>query len=114
MAQLHQLRGRVGRSDKKAYCLLFSDSKSKKVTKRLSALQRESSGFVLAEIDLRMRGPGEIFGIKQHGFPELKVASWQDIDLIKRTRVIAEDIINRPDNYKLLFDKMKKATLPRN
>jgi ATP-dependent DNA helicase RecG len=114
LAQLHQLRGRVGRSDKKAYCLLFSESKSKKVTKRLSALRRESSGFTLAEIDLKMRGPGEIFGIKQHGFPELKVASWQDIDLIKRTRVIAEDILDKPDNYKLLFDKMKKIAIPRN
>lgn len=114
LAQLHQLRGRVGRSNKKAYCLLFSENRSKKVTKRLSALQRESSGFTLAEIDLKMRGPGEIFGVKQHGFPELKVASWQDIDLIKRTRVLAEDVINNPNKYTLLFDKMKKIDMLRN
>jgi ATP-dependent DNA helicase RecG len=114
LAQLHQLRGRVGRSDKKAYCLLFSESRSKKVSKRLSALQKESSGFALAEIDLRMRGPGEIFGVKQHGFPELKVASWQDIDLIKRTRIIAEEIIDHPNDFKLLFDKMKKVAELRN
>ena len=114
LAQLHQLRGRIGRSDKQAYCLLFSESRSKKVSTRLSALRRESSGFILAEIDLRMRGPGEIFGTKQHGFPELKVASWQDIDLIKRTRIIAENIIDHPDNYKLLFHKLKYIAAPRN
>jgi ATP-dependent DNA helicase RecG len=114
LAQLHQLRGRVGRSDKKAYCLLFSGSKSKKVTTRLSALKKESSGFTLAEIDLKMRGPGEIFGLKQHGFPELKVASWQDITLIKRTRIIAETAINDPNNFKKLFNKIRKDTISRN
>ncbi len=90
LAQLHQLRGRVGRGDKKAYCLLFTDSPSP----RLEAIKEHSSGFKLAEIDLALRGPGELFGKNQHGLPELKIASWTDVDLIKKTRQLAEEIIN--------------------
>lgn len=90
LAQLHQLRGRVGRGHKKAYCLLFSETKSKKANTRLSALQKTISGFELAELDLKLRGPGEIFGVKQHGFPELKIASWQDTELIKKAKEVAD------------------------
>ena len=90
LAELHQLRGRVGRGLKKSYCLLFSETKSQKATTRLSALQKTVSGFELAELDLKLRGPGEIFGLKQHGFPELKIASWQDTELIKKAKEVAE------------------------
>ena len=108
LAQLHQLRGRVGRGSKKSYCLLFSDKSSKKSISRLNALKKSASGFELAELDLRLRGPGEIFGAKQSGFPELKIASWHDIGLIKRSRTVAQDIIKNPDNYKILTKRLAK------
>jgi len=88
LAQLHQLRGRVGRGDKKSYCLLFSKTKNK----RLVSMIKTHSGFELAELDLKLRGPGEIFGTIQSGFKELKIASWTDTDLIKKTREAAEII----------------------
>ena len=102
LAQLHQLRGRVGRGEKQGYCLLFSESTSKKTIKRLSALKRESSGIRLAEIDLKLRGPGEMWGAKQHGFPKLKAASWQDINLIRIAREIAQRVIENPSKYQKL------------
>lgn len=103
LAQLHQLRGRIGRGEKKSYCLLFTDVKSAKVYKRLKALTQSLSGFELAELDLQMRGPGEIFGTKQHGFPELKIASWTDTDLIRVSRKVAQDAIEKPEKYSKLI-----------
>ena len=103
LSSLHQLRGRVGRGTKKSYCLLFTESKTEKVTTRLSAMQKNLNGFELAELDLRLRGPGEVFGTKQHGFPELKIASWQDIELIKKTKEVALKAINNPKEFKTLL-----------
>jgi ATP-dependent DNA helicase RecG len=108
LAQLHQLRGRVGRSDKKSYCLIFSESPGKSVAARLNALTKSLSGFELAELDLKLRGPGEVFGIRQHGFPNLKVASWQDSDLIKKARQTALAISKNPKDYPKVA-KMLKA-----
>ena len=96
LAQLHQLRGRVGRSDKKSYCLLFSNIK---YSKRLRAMETMHSGFELAELDLKIRGPGEIFGTAQSGFPELKVASWNNYPLIKKAKDVAADIVTNPSKY---------------
>ena len=96
LAQLHQLRGRIGRGTKKSYCLLFTETMGKDTRYRMAALTHENSGFKLAEIDMKLRGPGEIFGIKQHGFPELKIASWSDIVLIKIAKEIAEAAIDNP------------------
>jgi len=106
LSSLHQLRGRVGRGTKKSYCLLFTESKNKKVVTRLSAMQKNLNGFELAELDLSLRGPGEVFGIKQHGFPELKIASWQNIELIKKTKKVALDVIKSPNKYKELLKKI--------
>ncbi len=107
LAQLHQLRGRVGRGEKKSYCLLFSESKSQKVFSRLGAMTKIMSGFELAELDLRLRGPGEVFGTAQHGFPELKIARWTDIELIKNAKRAAEEVLENPQKFSPLFEKLK-------
>lgn len=104
LAQLHQLRGRVGRSEKKSYCLLFSERGQ---TRRLTAMTSTNSGFELAELDLKIRGPGEIFGTKQSGFPELKVASWSDAELIKETKELALKISDNPKDYPSVIDKAR-------
>lgn len=65
------------------------------------------SGFELAELDLKMRGPGEIFGTAQSGFPELKIASWSNYDLIKETKDIAEDVFKNPKKYPMLISRLK-------
>lgn len=106
LAQLHQLRGRVGRGDKKSYCLLFSNFHSGNAFARLKAMEKMHSGFELAELDLKLRGPGEIFGNAQSGFNDLKIASWNDIALIKEARDIAKDIIANPQNYPLIAHKL--------
>ncbi len=111
LAQLHQLRGRVGRGGVKSYCLLFSESKSKNVTTRLNALKKSVSGFELAELDLKIRGPGEIIGAKQHGFPGLKIASWQDTKLIRDARKVAEEATNKPKKYNKLFKMLNDKTI---
>lgn len=99
LSQLHQLRGRVGRGSKQSYCLLFSDSRSEISLSRLKALERTLSGAQLAELDLKLRGPGEVYGTRQHGFPELKIASFSDYDLIKRARQAAEEVVDKLNLY---------------
>jgi len=93
LAQLHQLRGRIGRSDKEAFCFLFCDSQSEMALKRLEALKNERDGVKLAEIDLKLRGPGEIFGTRQHGFATLKIADFFDLKLIEKTKIEAERLL---------------------
>jgi ATP-dependent DNA helicase RecG len=72
LAQLHQFRGRVGRSEHKSYCFLFSESASEKTRERLSAMTKYHSGFDLAKIDLELRGAGEVYGLAQKGFSGAK------------------------------------------
>ncbi|MBU1088079.1 MAG: ATP-dependent DNA helicase RecG [Candidatus Omnitrophica bacterium] len=75
LSQLHQLRGRVGRGKTQAYCVLLSEGKSEDAVKRLNAMTKTTDGFKIAEYDLLIRGPGEFFGTRQHGMPELKIAN---------------------------------------
>ena len=86
LASLHQLRGRVGRSNQQAYCLLFTESSTRNVVERLSSLERHHLGLELAEIDLKMRGPGHIFGTAQSGMPSFKIAQLADFALINAAR----------------------------
>jgi ATP-dependent DNA helicase RecG len=86
LAQLHQFRGRVGRGDEQSYCLLLSDEPSEDARRRLELMEGTSDGFVLAEADMDMRGPGQFFGTKQSGLPGLKVAKLSDVKLIELTR----------------------------
>lgn len=108
LAQLHQLRGRVGRSNRPSYCLLFSDHQDKNSFKRLKALERTNIGMELSELDLQMRGPGEIYGIRQHGFLELKVANFSDLSLIEETKKAAEEILPNLHRYPFLQLKLKE------
>jgi ATP-dependent DNA helicase RecG len=108
LAQLHQLRGRVGRSDRPSYCLLFTEHYGETTLKRLKALEKINIGMKLAELDLEMRGPGEIYGTRQHGFLELKVASFSDLPLIEQTKKAAEEILPKIYRYPLLQEKLKE------
>lgn len=84
LAQLHQLRGRVGRGEYKSYCILKYDSKSDVVRQRMKTMQETNDGFVIAEKDLELRGSGEFFGTRQHGLPELKIANlFEDMPTLK-------------------------------
>lgn len=107
LAQLHQMRGRVGRGDKQSYCLLFTSSDNLTTLKRLKALETIYSGAELAELDLRLRGPGQIYGTSQHGIPNLKVASFSDFSLIEKTKKEAETIVNDINNYADLKKKIE-------
>jgi ATP-dependent DNA helicase RecG len=110
LAQLHQLRGRVGRSDKKSYCMLFTEIRSEKVLTRLGSLEKTMSGFELAELDLKLRGPGEVYGTRQHGFPYLKVADWQkDSEMIEVAREMASKASKNRKKFKKLYEKMKSV-----
>lgn len=93
LSQLHQFRGRVGRGVHQSYCFLFTDSDSQEARERLGALVKYSGGFKLAEIDLALRGPGEVYGVKQSGIPDLKMASLGDAELIGRVRAAAARLI---------------------
>jgi ATP-dependent DNA helicase RecG len=90
LSQLHQFRGRVGRGEHQSYCYLLSKEGSMAARERLAVLERTSDGFRLAEQDLRLRGPGDFFGTRQSGLPELKVANLADVQLLSEARTQAE------------------------
>ncbi|MEW6725731.1 MAG: ATP-dependent DNA helicase RecG [Bacillota bacterium] len=98
LAQLHQLRGRVGRGNEQGWCLLVSDARTPETRERLQALCSTTDGFKLAEIDLQLRGPGDFFGTRQSGLPELKVADLGDTRLIARMQQEAREILLRDPN----------------
>ncbi len=111
LAQLHQLRGRVGRRDQQSYCLLFSENQNESITKRLKSLETIDRGVELAQLDLRIRGQGDIYGTSQHGVPKLKVASFSDTALIQKAKHVADEIFPHLSNYVLLKQKVTNLTL---
>jgi ATP-dependent DNA helicase RecG len=94
LAQLHQFRGRVGRSSAESYCFLIPDTDDSLENRRLQAMVESNDGFVLAEHDLDTRGPGDFLGTRQSGLAELKLASLTDIHLIEKARNHALDLFN--------------------
>ena len=100
LAQLHQLRGRVGRSDRPSVCFLISDTELAEAQKRLRIMERTADGFELAEVDLETRGPGEYFGTRQAGLPDLRVAKLTDHRLINLARNWANRILDEDPNLR--------------
>ena len=98
LSQLHQFRGRVGRGEHRSYCILMSDNPSEMAKERLQALVNNRDGFDLAEIDLQLRGPGDFFGTRQSGLPNLRMAQLSDLDLLDKARAEAMAIMEEdPD-----------------
>jgi ATP-dependent DNA helicase RecG len=93
LAQLHQFRGRVGRGIHHSYCILVSDKENEQTKTRLEAMENTTDGFKLAEIDLQLRGPGEFFGTRQSGTPDLKVAQLADTRLLHAANLEAQKIL---------------------
>ena len=109
LSQLHQLRGRVGRSDQQSYCFLVT-STSAKPSVRLKAIEKSNDGFYLAEVDLKLRGPGEIYGRAQHGALNLQIATLADTKLIARAQKQAKAFVDSAENllqYKQLDAQVK-------
>jgi len=109
LAQLHQLRGRVGRGTKQSYCLLFSDTKT--AASRLNYLEKLHNGLQLAEIDLKFRGPGQRFGTAQHGKWDLKIASFDNLELVEKSNIFAKKVLAHPDQFPLLLDNLKQSKM---
>ena len=96
LAQLHQLRGRVGRGSEKSYCILVSDTKTKVAKERMKTMTESEDGFVISEKDLKLRGPGEFFGIRQHGLPELKITDlYKDMAILKEAQSAAAELLKK-------------------
>lgn len=94
LAQLHQLRGRVGRGEHKSYCVLINNSSNEIARERMRIMQASEDGFKIAEKDLELRGPGEFFGTRQHGLPEFKVANLaRDINILKYAELDSKEIL---------------------
>lgn len=95
LAQLHQLRGRIGRGQSKSYCLLFAETENEITKNRLDIMTRTNDGFKIAEHDLKIRGPGELFSARQHGLPDLKIANIvEDFDLLTLARKNAFELVS--------------------
>ena len=107
LAQLHQLRGRVGRGEYKSYCILKYQGNSEIIRKRMQVMQDTNDGFIISEKDLELRGSGEFFGTKQHGIPEFKVANlFEDIKLLKLIQSLTKKILQ--DDPTLDLEKNKR------
>jgi len=112
LAQLHQLRGRIGRGEHESYCILLANPKTEKAEKRLKAIEGTLDGFQIAEADLNIRGPGEFFGTRQHGLPEIKFGNiLKDFDIMEMARSEAFNLITKDpslgeERHRLLKDNL--------
>lgn len=112
LAQLHQLRGRIGRGAHESYCILLADPKTEEAAKRLKSIEGTMDGFQIAETDLELRGPGEFFGTKQHGLPEIRFGNiLKDFAIMEAARREAFDVISRDPKLEEDRHKLLKASL---
>jgi ATP-dependent DNA helicase RecG len=111
LAQLHQFRGRVGRSEHQSYCFLFTDSASASTNKRLKALSESEDGFKLAEHDLELRGPGQFIGKRQSGLADTAMQHLSDVKLIQQARIEAQSLLEfdpKLEKFPVLKDTLEK------
>ncbi len=113
LAQLHQFRGRVGRGEHQSYCVLIADESTADAEKRLTALEDTNDGFLLAEKDLELRGPGEFFGRRQSGLPELRLASLLDLPLLEKAQQEAMDLFAADPDLSLPEHELLREQLDR-
>jgi ATP-dependent DNA helicase RecG len=109
LAQIYQLRGRVGRGEHQSFCFLFTESKSETIQKRLNSILMAKNGFELAEKDLEIRGPGEFLGSEQSGMPDIAMRGLQNPALVKSARTAAEECLEEDpslDKHPTLRDKV--------
>lgn len=112
LAQLHQLRGRVGRGNYQSYCILINESNSKVSKERMAVMERTSDGFIISEKDLEIRGPGQFFGTKQHGMPDLKIANlFTDISTLKEVQILASELLEQDPKLKLVENRKIRERL---
>lgn len=117
LAQLHQLRGRVGRGSHQSYCILVSGSSGKETMERLEILNKSNDGFFIASEDLKLRGPGDLFGIRQSGDLEFKIGDiYQDASILKAANetakhLTAEEYLSLCNNYPALLDKFERLAV---
>lgn len=112
LAQLHQLRGRVGRGRAKSYCALIYKSRSDVCKKRMAIMEETNDGFVISEKDLEIRGPGDFFGTRQHGIPELKVANlFKHIKILRMVQVEAREIYSKDPGLEFTENKGLKQNI---
>lgn len=111
LSQLHQLRGRVGRGGEQSYCVMFGDTNSGVAKERMKVMCETNDGFKISEKDLELRGPGEFFGTRQHGLPEMRIGNFfTDMDVLKETQDAAAEILNEdPLLESMKYSELKKS-----
>ena len=112
LAQLHQLRGRVGRGEYQSYCILKFEGKSDTVRKRMKVMCDTNDGFIISEKDLELRGSGDFFGTMQHGLPEFKIANlFEDVDMLKKVQSVAMKILSLDPKLEKEENKLLKELI---
>ena len=113
LSQLHQLRGRVGRGKEKSTCILVSDAQNEEAQTRLKVMCQTSDGFKIADEDLKLRGPGDFFGSRQHGLPKMKIANLlTDMKTLKEAQAEAKNILkDDPSLRKKENEVLRKAVI---